>query len=215
MKGIWVMGTWARKPLQGVVAMAATVPLAVAGLPSAAGVASTPPPLSLIDDVFIAKLRAVVETDIVRLSLVDQNRRYGDLDQEDIIALDERWRSEREAPKKPMIAATLSNPLSAYLTRIQAHSIGLFTEIFVMDAKGLNVGQSNITSDYWQGDEAKWQKTVPAGVGAVFVDAAEYHDASDTWRAQVNLAIADENGRKAAGAVTFEVNLTELARRSR
>jgi hypothetical protein len=48
----------------------------------------------------------------------------------------------------------------------------MITEMFVMDAKGLNVGQSDVTSDYWQGDEAKWQKTYGAGPGVVFVDGS-------------------------------------------
>ena len=35
------------------------------------------------------------------------------------------------------------------------------------DNKGLNVGQSDVTSDYWQGDEAKWKKSYKMGAGAV------------------------------------------------
>jgi uncharacterized phage infection (PIP) family protein YhgE len=37
----------------------------------------------------------------------------------------------------------------------------------VKDNKGLNVGQSDVTSDYWQGDEAKWKKSYKMGAGAV------------------------------------------------
>ena len=81
-----------------------------------------------------------------------------------------------------------------------------------MDDKGLNVGQSSITSDYWQGDEGKFQKTYPEGADAVFIDEAELNEDTKTWRAQVNLTVVDE-AKKPIGAVTVEVNLTELARR--
>ncbi len=81
-----------------------------------------------------------------------------------------------------------------------------------MDDKGLNVGQSAITSDYWQGDEAKFKKTYPAGQNAVFIDAPEYREGSDTWHAQLNLTVHGQDGA-AIGAATVEVNLTELARR--
>ena len=81
-----------------------------------------------------------------------------------------------------------------------------------MDDRGLNAGQSAVTTDFYQGDEAKWQKTFPKGAGAVFVDEPEFHADSGTWRTQVNLSVEDADHRP-IGAATFEVNLTELARR--
>ena len=105
----------------------------------------------------------------------------------------------------------LSSPLSGYLTRIQANSLGLYSEIFVIDAKGLNAGQSAITSDYWQGDEAKWQKTFKVGHDAVFIDDPEFNKETGTWRAQLNMTLAKDGN--AIGSLTVEINLTELERR--
>lgn len=156
-----------------------------------------------------------IDSDIVRLSITAQNERYGNLSSDEINALDQRWRAEREADDQPLIAAILSNPLSVYLTRMQGRSLGLYAEIFVMDRNGLNVGQSSITSDFWQGDEAKFQKTFPSGPGAVFIDEPEWDDGFGVWRAQINVTVADETGNKAIGAATIEINLTELARRKR
>ena len=78
---------------------------------------------------------------------------------------------------------------------------------------GLNVGQSSVTSDYWQGDEDKFQKTFQVGPDAVFIDEPEYHDETKTWRVQVNLTIVDPATKAAIGAATAEINLTELQRR--
>jgi serine/threonine protein kinase len=51
-----------------------------------------------------------------------------------------------------LIDSLLKNELSAFLAKKKAESKGLLTEIFVMDNKGLNVGQSDVTSDYgWPG----------------------------------------------------------------
>ena len=33
----------------------------------------------------------------------------------------------------------------------------------------MNVGQSDIISDYWQGDEAKWIKTYAKGAAALHI----------------------------------------------
>lgn len=168
----------------------------------------------LITDEVIAEIRQVLASPLVTISVKAQNERRQGLDQAGIDELDQQWRAEREQPVKPLIAATLSGPLSSYLTRVQAASLGRYSEIFVMDRFGLNVGQSAITSDYWQGDEAKYQKTFPVGPDTVFIDEAEWNEGTRTWRAQVNLTIADPATGQAIGAATFELNLTELQRRA-
>lgn len=167
---------------------------------------------SLITPSVIEEMREWIETDIVRISIGAQNARLQKLPQEQIDALDTQWREERESDDKPLIAATLSNPLSVYLTRLQGKSLGLYAEIFVMDQNGLNVGQSSITGDFWQGDEAKFQKTYDVSGDALFIDEPEWDDENKIWRGQVSFTITDEG--KSIGAVTMEVNLTELERRT-
>jgi len=148
------------------------------------------------------------------MSIKAQNELRGNPSQSEIDALDQQWRAEREADDQPLIAATLSAPLSIYLLRIQANSLGLYPEIFVVDSSGLNVGQSAVTGDYWQGDEAKFQETFPVGPDAVFIDEAEWDEDRLIWRAQLNMTVADPETGRAIGAATVEFNLTELERRS-
>lgn len=171
------------------------------------------PQKTLISDEVVADIRNFIDREIVRMSIANQNTRYGDLAQSEIDRLDTQWVAETNAKEQPLISAVLANPLSAYLTRIQARSSGLYTEIFVMDQNGLNVGQSNPSSDFWQGDEAKFQKTFPVSGQAIFIDEPEYNDDTHTWNTQVNLSITDGTSPDAIGAATVEVNLTELQRR--
>jgi hypothetical protein len=183
--------------------------LTFGALPS---VAAEHPPLSLIDDRVISSIRDILQRPVVLISVRAQNRIYKDLAQADIDRLDKDWRAEREAEDQPLIASVMSSPLSTFLTLVQAQNQGLFSEIFVMDRNGLNVGQGAVTSDYWQGDEAKFQKTYSVGPEAVFIDEPELNEEFGTWRVQVNMTISDA-GEK-IGAATFEVNLNELERRS-
>lgn len=175
---------------------------------------AAPDPTKLITPTLIGEVREWLSNPIVNISITAQNDLRGSLNQGEIDALDKQWRAEREADDKPLISATLSAPLSIYLLRVQAQNTGLYTEIFVMDANGLNVGQSAITGDYWQGDEAKFQKTFPVGTDAVFIDEAEWDEDRKIWRAQLNLTINDTASAKSIGAATVEINLTELQRRS-
>jgi len=142
-----------------------------------------------------------------------QNERNRDITEEQILALDKQWRDETKADAQPIIAQLIGNPLSQYLLQIQARSLGLYPEIFIIDAKGLNVGQSSVTTDYWQGDEAKWQKTFAVGPEAVFIDEVEFHEKTRTHRVQVNMTVIDPVTAKPSGAITVEVNLDELQRR--
>jgi hypothetical protein len=187
--------------------------LVLGGLAFASTGQAQAPSRDLVTPELIRSVRDFASTPVVRLTLAELNDRQAGLDRAAIDTLDKQWREEREADDQPLITAVLSSPLSGYLLRIQAGSAGLYTEIFVITAKGLNAGQSSITSDYWQADEAKFQKTFDVGPDAVFVDEPEFHEATATWRVQVNLTLTDDAGAK-IGAVTAEVNLTELARRA-
>lgn len=174
---------------------------------------AAPNPQKIIDAKFIESVRVWLANPLVQLSIRAQNDLRGKLTEPEILKLDDQWRAEREQDDKPLISATLSAPLSIYLLRIQAQNLGLFKEVFVMDANGLNVGQSSITGDYWQGDEAKFQKTFPVAPDAIFIDEAEWDDGNNVWVAQLNMSIADKETGAAIGSATIEVNLTELQRR--
>lgn len=138
-----------------------------------------------------------------------QNEKTAGLSEAEIVALDKKWRAEVEASAKPMIEAVLKNDLSTFLAAKKNDAAGMITEAFIMDAKGLNVGQSDITSDYWQGDEAKWKKTYMVGPDAIFVDEIEKDESTQSLQSQVSIAIKDETG-KAIGAITLGINVDKL-----
>ena len=88
---------------------------------STAALAEPPKPdvKSLVDDALVKDIRGWLTNDIVTVSIEAQNKRLSKLTQSEIDAVDQQWKTEREAADKPLIAATLSNPLSVYLNRIQ------------------------------------------------------------------------------------------------
>jgi len=139
-----------------------------------------------------------------------QNGKHQALSQADIDALDKKWRAETKSNAKPLINDLLGRGASKELAGHKNDGAGLFTEIFVMDNKGLNVAQSDVTSDYWQGDEAKWKKTFLAGPDGMFIDEVEFDESTQTYQAQVSLSIADPSSGKAIGAITVGVNVELL-----
>jgi len=176
--------------------------------------ATTQPPVDeLITEEVISEIREFMQKPIVTEAIIAQNKSREGVTEERILELDQAWRQEVESTgEQPLITLALGSPTSTYLLRKQAASKGLYNEIFVMDRYGMNVAQSSITSDFWQGDEAKFQKTFPNGSGAIFIDEPEFNDEFDIWIVQVNLTISIDG--TPIGASTVEVNLTELQRRS-
>ncbi|MGQ9370193.1 hypothetical protein [Azospirillum sp. ST 5-10] len=166
-----------------------------------------------IGDDLLASFRTLVTKPVVLIALRAQNERHAALDQATIDALDARWRQEAKAAEQPLIAQLMGSPLSNYLIKVKAESNGLITEAFVIDNRGLNVGQSSVTSDYWQGDEAKFQKTFLAGPDAVNHGDVEVSGETGTRRQQVDFTIVDPDTGRPVGAATFEVDLDELAER--
>ena len=169
-------------------------------------------------DAHVAPVTDYIETNIKPwLSdpvLVDavkaQNAQNANLAQADIDALDKKWRAETEGSSKEMIDGVLGNALSQFLKAKQQEAGGLITEVFVMDNKGLNVGQSDVTSDYWQGDEDKWSKTYGAGPDAIFIDGAEKDESTQMLQSQGSIAIKDPASGEAIGAITVGINLDAL-----
>lgn len=156
------------------------------------------------------KIAEIASASEVVSAVKTQNGATSGYDQAKVDELDKVWRAEAEAVDQPMIDEVLERPLSVYLADAQEASGGLFTEIFVMDAKGLNVGQSDVTSDYWQGDEAKWQETYSKGKGAVHISELEQDESTQTLQSQVSVTIVDPDSGAAIGAVTFGVNVDNL-----
>ncbi|MGR6430615.1 hypothetical protein [Rhizobium sp. PAMB 3182] len=175
------------------------------------------PVLAHAEEPYVAAVTEYVNSDIkpwlsdptVIDAIKAQNAANANLQQSDIDALDQKWRAEVEGSDHPTVDGVLANALSKFLAEKKAGSEGVVTEVFVMDSHGLNVGQSDPTSDYWQGDEAKFQKTYGVGADALFVDEAEKDESTQMLQSQASMTIVDETGAP-IGAITVGVNLDAL-----
>lgn len=180
--------------------------LTALGVQASAQEAPTAPLQALVE----SQLRAIAQDPVVVEAVKAQNAEYASLTQADIDKLDQQWKTEATAADKPLIGKVLANAVSKYLAQAREQSKGLYNELFVMDDKGLNVGASDATSDYWQGDEDKWQKTYSVGPDAVFVDKVEQDESTQQLQSQVSFSIVDPATRTAIGAMTVGVNLDAL-----
>jgi len=122
-----------------------------------------------------------------------------------IKARDAEWRKIEglDAEMKAMMESEAAKRLSELES-----SKGFLFEIFLMDDQGANVAMTNKTSDYWQGDEAKWQKSFNGGQGGVHVGEVEFDDSAQAYLVQISVSVNE--GGKAIGAMTIGVNLDDM-----
>lgn len=139
-----------------------------------------------------------------------QNKTTAELDQAGIDALDAAWRAEIGAAETPTIDAVVQGPLADALRAHMADANGAILEILVMDARGLNVAASGVTSDYWQGDEAKFIETYPNGPGALHHGEVAFDESSQAYQAQVSFTITDPKTGLPVGAMTVGLNADVL-----
>ena len=144
---------------------------------------------------------------LVVAAIKKQNARHASLSQADINALDKKWRAETSRRSRPLIDRVLATKLSRFLMQAKKDQHGIVTEVFIMDNRGLNVGQSDVTSDYWQGDETKFKKTYLVGPDAMIVDEVELDESTQTFQSQLSMAITDPATGKVIGAITVGVDV--------
>ncbi|MCP4116698.1 MAG: hypothetical protein GY737_15060 [Desulfobacteraceae bacterium] len=118
---------------------------------------------------------------------------------------DEKWRNTPGIVN--YMNAIMESQCGKHLRTLQ-NSAPYYLEIFVMDNQGANVAMTDKTSDYWQGDEAKFQKAYNNGKGAVFVDDVEFDDSSQAYLSQVSVPVKD--GGRVIGSITFGIDLDKI-----
>ncbi len=144
--------------------------------------------------------------ELVQDALLSSNASSTSLTESDIISQDDIWRST-SAEGSAMVDEILKNPLSEYLRQLKNDTQGLYTEIFVTNNRGMNVGQSDMTSDFWQGDEAKWQE--PHATGRPHFGEIEFDESTQIYQNQISVPILD--GDTFLGVITVGVNSEVLA----
>ena len=73
----------------------------------------------------------------------------------------------------------------------------------------LNVAQSTVTSDYWQGDEDKFTLSFGAGADAVFLGEIEQDESTQAYQSQISITVTDAAGQP-IGSITAGVDLSML-----
>lgn len=99
-------------------------------------VRAEPAYIPIVRDYVEKLVRPMVETPLVLNAIAEQNARFGDVSEADMLVLDETYRSEVNQHDLHMVKILLDKSVSHYLKARQDASQGAIVEFFVTDSHG-------------------------------------------------------------------------------
>lgn len=157
-----------------------------------------------------AFIKRFVDDQMLHSVVRESTKSHRKLDWNEARLLDRRWRNEL-ADKIPdgLVDTVTHNALSKWLKQQQDGAPGgAVTDILVIDGLGWNIGQTAVTSDFFQGDELQWQDILPNSANAVAVSELEDNGHGQRSLAVVSLPIAD--GEVNIGVITLGIDVSKI-----
>ena len=143
------------------------------------------------------KLRAIGRDPLIVAAVKAQNAKKVSLDA--IKTLDAQWIAGKATT---LVKQTTTGPCAERLRALVAAN-RTYGETFVMDDHGAIVCATAKTSDYWQGDEAKFAQAFRDGKGNVFIDRPKFDDSASASIAQISVPVMETD--RAIGAITVGI----------
>ena len=152
-------------------------------------------------DLLTFKIEQMVElaenNDIISV-VIDSNKRFAAMDDANayIAEKDEEWLKTPRNSNSPFMSAIIESSVSDLLREklvIPTQEFGdvSFPEIIVTNSFGANVGQSQRTEDYNQGDEGWW---IRAKTVSIHITEVAWDSSAEIFSADIIIKMVDEDG---------------------
>jgi hypothetical protein len=131
----------------------------------------------------------------------EQNARNRSL--EEIQRIDAAWR--RHDDLTPLKESLERTPAGEILKGLVTRATKMYSEALLIDDQGALVAAYPPPSDYWQGDEAKFQ--VPWGSGELYIGPIGFDESTQVYASPVSVPVFDDGGTK-IGVLMMGVRLS-------
>ena len=155
----------------------------------------------------IVLLKSLAQDPVVIENVRIFNKKNSQISHSEILIADEKWMAIRGIDD--FIKSLLTNQCSQRLIDFQeVHDE--FPEIFVTDAKGLIVGETNKTSDYYQADEQWWLEAYKGGKGRTFYGEIEYDESAMAESIPIYMPIMESGNQEVIGVIKAVCDITAI-----
>lgn len=128
----------------------------------------------------------------------------------DILEIDHRWREQAPFRASEEAAEILRSRLSVKLAQWQFEQEGAVTETIVMDSVGANVALSVLTSDYWQGDEQKFEAIAGNGSDKVYLGPVRFDPSAQRFQVVASMPVYDPDTGRFIGGVALGLDIEKV-----
>ncbi|WP_169567620.1 PDC sensor domain-containing protein [Sneathiella limimaris] len=122
---------------------------------------------------------------------------------------DNRWKEAQIKGNRTRLMDEIENtPLSEFLRRLTGLTNGKISELFIMDIDGYLIGMNQVTSDYWQGDEAPYQSIIEKGY-RLHISEIDFDASTQKFQIQITTPLMDPKTNTVLGLMTtgFDADL--------
>lgn len=129
---------------------------------------------------------------------------------QEITERDKKWREAFAKDDFSYSIDMVNQELSAHLREIKKQSKDMIAEIIITDARGLNFAISDMTSDYWQGDEEKFTEVFSKPATTMHFGEINYDESSKRFQLHLSVPLYTEEKFEPLGVMVFGVDVEKV-----
>jgi hypothetical protein len=124
-----------------------------------------------------------------------------------VLEMDRKWQTDGRGTAEE--SGLLRSAASRFLADIVSHD-SIYREILVTDRHGRLVAASNVTSDYFQGDEDWWRESLDGGRGRVVVSDVRRDQSAGVYAFDISVPVPTPSGEELAGVMKIVADSREM-----
>lgn len=145
-----------------------------------------------------------------RVSMAEAIRKGPPIDSfSEILNLDAQWQAMAPTQHSDMARVVADQEASIAMAQWQETHDSLVTEVMLTNNLGTLVAMSRLTSDFWQGDETKFQTHVNDDTGDIYVSPIRYDASTSRFQVIVSKAVAAEGPLLPAGVLIIGLDVEQ------
>ncbi|WP_323816265.1 hypothetical protein [Cellvibrio sp. NN19] len=136
-----------------------------------------------------------------------KNRR---MSQQEIAERDKKWKQSFLKDDFSYSIKLVDQEISAELREVKKQSQDVITEIIVTDVHGVNFAISDMTSDYWQGDEEKFTEVFGKPANTLHFGPINYDESTKRFQLHLSVPLYLEESFEPQGVMVFGVDVEKV-----
>lgn len=127
----------------------------------------------------------------------------------EILNLDAQWQALAPRQHSEMARFIASQEASIAMNRWQKNHQSLVTEVMLTNSIGALVAMSGLSSDFWQGDEAKFEHHIRKDANSLYISPVYYDESTSRFQVVVSKPIIAEDRWIPLGVLVIGLDVEE------